>query len=398
MADWSTPESITARVRRLWSDGSLLRAHLLGQDCPVIDVPLRGPTASEMSADLGAVRAWAARLERASGGGTAYTLAHKEIGGRAVGRNTVPARAVIDRFEQAWRLLGVRDEVRAAQEMLEVTRERLPTATDWVAGRALRLLPVAGDWERIVTATAWLAEHGGQGRYVRQIDAASVDTKLVEQHRGVLAGLLEVVLAPERIDREHSRSQGFAPRYGFAEPPRLWRLRVEPGFAGLPLTLSDVGLRLDELAGLAARPRVVVVVENEVTFHALPVPASGVLVWGSGYAAGLLGRVPWVRTAARVVYAGDLDSHGFAILSMLRGKVAQVESLLMDRETLLRHRARWGREPTPTRARLAHLTAAEDALYGDLVEDVFGPAVRLEQERIAWDWVLEQLQSAGVLR
>ena len=52
----------------------------------------------------------------------------------------------------------------------------------------------------------------------------------------------------------------------------------------------------------------------------------------------------------------------------------------MDRATLLEHRERWGREPKPTRARLAHLTGAEGALYDDLVEDVLGPAVRLEQK------------------
>jgi hypothetical protein len=33
---------------------------------------------------------------------------------------------------------------------------------------------------------------------------------------------------------------------------------------------------------------------------------------------------------------------------------------------------------------LPHLTADEAALYRDLVEDVFGPAVRLEQERIGY--------------
>jgi Wadjet protein JetD, C-terminal len=33
---------------------------------------------------------------------------------------------------------------------------------------------------------------------------------------------------------------------------------------------------------------------------------------------------------------------------------------------------------------LPHLTADEAALYRDLVEDVFGTAVRLEQERISY--------------
>ncbi len=336
------------------------------------------------------------RLERGSGGGAAYALVHKEIGGRAVGRNTVPARAVVDRYDQMWRLLGVVDEVRRAELLVALTREHLPTAADWVVGRALRLLPLADDWTRILTAARWLAEHGGRGLYLRQIDAPGVDTKLVEQHRETLAGLLDVVLPAERIVHAESKGRGFAARFGFVEPPRLWRLRFAPGFAGLPAALTEAGFRLDELAGLPASPAAVLVVENAVTFQALPVPLGGVLVWGDGYAVGLLGRVPWVQGAPRVVYAGDLDSHGFAILDQLRGKVPHVESLLMDRETLLAHRPRWGTEPAPTRARLAHLTEVESALYRDLVEDVYAPAVRLEQERIGWEWVLGRLAAAGL--
>ena len=56
----------------------------------------------------------------------------------------------------------------------------------------------------------------------------------------------------------------------------------------------------------------------------------------------------------------------------------------MDRATLLAHEAHWDREPSPVNADLQHLTADEAALYRDLVEDLFGPAVRLEQERVRY--------------
>ncbi len=56
MADWSTPETVATRARRRWADGSLLTDHLRGTPCPVIDVPLHGPTVGQVSADLAAVR------------------------------------------------------------------------------------------------------------------------------------------------------------------------------------------------------------------------------------------------------------------------------------------------------------------------------------------------------
>lgn len=54
----------------------------------------------------------------------------------------------------------------------------------------------------------------------------------------------------------------------------------------------------------------------------------------------------------------------------------------MDRDTLLAHQAQWVREPSPARRALPRLTADETAVYRDLVEDRYGPAVRLEQERV----------------
>jgi hypothetical protein len=56
----------------------------------------------------------------------------------------------------------------------------------------------------------------------------------------------------------------------------------------------------------------------------------------------------------------------------------------MDRTTLESHQVHWGREPSPVSARLDHLTEPEHALYTDLVEDRYAPAVRLEQERIGF--------------
>lgn len=46
------------------------------------------------------------------------------------------------------------------------------------------------------------------------------------------------------------------------------------------------------------------------------------------------------------------------------------------------HRERWVTEPSQVDRPLPHLTDDEASVYRDLVEDAFGPSVRLEQERI----------------
>jgi len=85
-----------------------------------------------------------------------------------------------------------------------------------------------------------------------------------------------------------------------------------------------------------------------------------------------------------VEYWGDIDTHGFAILNRLRHRFSRARSILMDRGTLLAHQSQWVTEATPTRAALGLLTPAERELYADLVDGTFGPAIRLERERISF--------------
>jgi hypothetical protein len=82
------------------------------------------------------------------------------------------------------------------------------------------------------------------------------------------------------------------------------------------------------------------------------------------------------------------------MLSQLRAAFSHTTSLLMDRATLLAHEGQWVREPKPTNARLPGLNEAEHALYVDLIEDRYGIAVRLEQERIAFSAVRAALSRA----
>lgn len=371
MSGWSTPADIADRTRKRWSSGALLAAYGRGEPFPVVDVPLRGPTSAQVGEDLELVRAWIERLERGAPG--RYELITRTVGGRAIGRNELPARAVVSSYQQAWRLLGVAAEVAAFERVLAHGDE---SARDWVLTRPLRAVVVADEWPALLAARDWLETAAGS--YLRQISAPGVDTKLVERHRSTLAALLGV----PKGEAEFLRA------LGLRDKPSRVRLRCEPGFAGLDQGVSDITWRLEELAGLRVSVQRAIVVENEVTFLSAPVPVEGLLIFGAGYRAARLGQVPWLA-GVPVDYWGDLDTHGFAILASLRAALPQTRSLLMDEATLLVHRERWGREPSPTSAELTQLTPAEQAVYAGLVGDRWGTRLRLEQERIDWGWAME---------
>lgn len=381
---WTRPEDIRAAVLRRWTDGTLLRAYAAGEDCPPMEVPLRGPSASTLGDDLTAAQQWVGEIVAGGRSEGRYAVQWTSVGGRHIGRTRIPARALVTTYAQAWSLLGVAADVRRFSDLLTLVAP-VPAVRSWVLANPHRALDLGEEWPALLAAHAWLAEHRGSGAYLRQISAPGVDTKFAERHRAVLADLLGV-----------SRSAaGFITDLGLRARPQLLRMRPGPG-AGLPgalRTLTEVAARPDEAATLPVSVRTALVVENEITYLSVPVPDDGIVLWGKGFEADAVGGLPWLGSA-RVHYWGDLDTHGFAILNRLRAWLPHTTSVLMDRDTLLAHRDRWGAEPTPTRAHLARLAPAEAALYDDLVTDRLGERIRLEQERIDWTWALEHLSAA----
>ena len=376
---WTTPDEIAVKLRRRWTDGTLLSALARGEPFPALDLVVRGPKASEIGADLGAVQQWAAELDRGSRDGARYGIVYAEIGGREFGRNRIPSRVRIETYEQAWTTLGVGREVARYREILDLTGQ-VEAVYAWAVDNPLRAIEATDDWSALLAAYQWLVAARGSGRYLRTIDASGVDTKFVERHRSVLGALLGV----------SGTASGFVRDLGLASKPELVRLRFGSGFAGLPSDVTDATFRVDEVVELRVGVQVAVVVENETTFLSLEPPPEGVLFWGKGFDTDRVGRMRWLSDVP-VWYWGDLDTHGFAILDRLRAWLPQTASFLMDRESLLQHRDRWGSEPSPTSARLDRLDADESALYADLVVDRYGPAVRLEQERLDWGWVLDHV-------
>ena len=368
---WTSPADVREVVRRKWP--SLLTAFMTGEPWAPLDVPLRGPGPAEIGERLAEVQDWAADWERAGRG--PLRVEYKKIGGRLVGTNQIPSRAWLDGYVQAWELLGTRREVRKLTELAELAKAECPRVVSWLEHRPVRALDLAAEWPRLLATVRWIDDRQLAGMYVRQVDVPGVDTKFIEKHRRVLTDLLDLQLDPARIDMEVT---DFAGRYGFARKPAYVRLRLAAPDAGF----SEMTVRAGELA---VPPRVTraFIVENEITYLAFPLASEAIVIFGDGYAVNVLERLPWLADLD-LVYWGDVDTHGFAILNRLRHRFPRARSILMDRDTLLAHRSQWVTEATPTRAALGLLTAPEQELYQDLIAGVFGPAIRLEQERISF--------------
>jgi hypothetical protein len=389
---WSTTDDLRTALYRRWDRGELLRALATGDAWVPIRVPLRAPTSREMASDFGAVQDWAAQLHRDAGGDRrpSFRIETRTVGGRLVGSNAIPAAALFDEPDQVWRLLRVAGEVSTFETTYAVSRTADPAIAEWVAEHPLKALSHAARWREVTATALWLRDKVGTAAYLREIDVPGVDTKFIEGHRPLLAELLDA-LAPGVADESRSAGRDFARRYGFSDKPAMTRVR---SLDGAPVVggFTDAVVRVDELARSALPGRRVLIVENEITFLALPPLADAIAFFGAGFDVLRLGRVSWLRDRD-VVYWGDIDTHGFVILDRLRGQLPDVRSTLMDLDTLTAHASQWTTDPSPSRASLERLTPAESEVYRVLRDHELGTSVRLEQERVAFRRVETALMS-----
>ena len=383
---WTEPADILATLRRRWESGLELAAFAFGDPFEPMSLPIRGPSAGDLAARFGQAQDWTARWELAAG--TTLRIQYGDIGGRRVGVNRIPQRVWVDTADQLWRHLGVRAEVDSYVDLVRRTEQAAPELLTWMRSRPHKVLELRADWDLLVHTVLWIdSDAGGGGLYLRQLDVPGVDTKFVERHRAVLSALLDLRLDPSRVDPSVP-STDFLGRYRFRRKPSYVRFRLlEPASDN---GFSEMTVRATELARLPLTQRRIFAVENETTYLAFPDVPDAAIIFGGGYAVSALTPLTWL-VERDLVYWGDLDTHGFAILNVLRRQFPSTRSMLMDRRTLFAHESQWVTEPSQSLGPLDHLTPSEQRLHADLADHTFGTSVRLEQERIQFSAIEQAL-------
>jgi hypothetical protein len=394
---WSTPDDIVASVKKLWESGALLAARLDGRSLFPHELRLRQPTAADMGEQFDAVRNWIAALSEASRDrkGHGYELVWRDINHRQLGRNRLPAAAVIPTEADALRMLGRGSDARRFDQLAGATLAAFPVLRPWIHNHALVLIEQGDAWAQVLAVLEWFVCHPRPGIYLRQLDIAGVDSKFIEARKGLFAELLDHVMPAETILASHVGPRQFEARYGLLNKPAMIRFRLLDA-AHFIDGLSDLTVPVAQFASLQSRVERVFVTENEINALAFPDVRSGMVVFGGGYGIDRLAQVDWLR-GRELLYWGDIDTHGFAILDRLRAKLPHARSILMNTDTLHAHRHLWGAEEADKRytGQLARLTPAEQQLFIALRDDQFGARLRLEQERIGYTWTVDAIRTCA---
>ena len=365
-----------------------LRAVVQGEPFFPLEIRFRKAKAGD---EYLALREWVGALLAGSKAerGFGYEVMLAEKKSRRYGRQSLPAHIIINKEDDFLRLIGKKREFGEWKTAVSHTIATFPQLQNWLAQHPHRVLPHLPIWDDLLLVCAYFVAHPRPDLYMRELPVP-VHSKFIEEHQAILRHLLDELLPPDAILADESH---FERRFGlrYDEPQIRLRLLDESLRGELGWPTADISITLSACAGLMGiNGRILLIVENKMTFLTLPPLQNGIAIWGKGFQVNLLREVGWLADCD-MLYWGDLDAQGFAILSQLRGYWPQTRSFLMDAATL----EKYGDfvvtgTPSPV-MELGHLDEGETAVYRQLATRNW----RLEQERISQADVMAVLGLQG---
>lgn len=396
------PVEIKKKALKIWDSQRFLIANLTGELLFPLDIPFRKITARKAIDDFTIVREWMKDLVSASKDhlGYGYSVEYKEINHQQLGKQSFPSRIYFISEDEFLKFIGKQREFKLFQKLLEQTLRDQPALQVWLEQKPLKLLEHKARWPQLLMVCKYFQDNPEPDCYIRELDIVGVDSKFVEQNKGILRELLDQLLPDEAIDYEVKglAGHGFERRYGLKYDEPLIRFRILDIKLAGDSGLTDISVPVSQFRKLALPCKQIYITENKTNGLSFPPVKDAIIIFGLGYGVSSLATVDWLRDR-EIFYWGDIDTHGFSILSQLRSYFPKAQSFMMDRETLLEFKSLWVTEPDDKRcvAKLINLNHDEQRLYVELRDDVAGNRIRLEQERIGM-YYLQNLLSKSRCR
>ena len=378
-----TLQEINKKARRPWSSGAFLKSWLRDETFFPFEIPFKTPTGRTLNSEFLQVRDWIATLHSHSKNatGSGYQLEYRTVSHQQLGQQRLPHRIVFENWEDWLAFIGQPSAFKQFQGLIDQTKRQLPQVMPFVNSKPVKVLDYAAVWSQLIAVCRYFQLNPKPDRYIRQLDIQGVDTKFIEAHKGILSELFVLALEPEDFDGSVTgiAENGFERRFGLRYDEPLIRFRLLDSNA--PVTDMSVPLSQFIDPGVSQ----IFITENKVNGLAFPSVKDAIVIFGLGYGIRSLFSVRWLEDK-HIIYWGDIDTHGFSMLSQLRGWFGQTKSLLMDQKTLDKHLPLCVEETESKRflADLINLTNSEQALFDALRQNQLGKNLRLEQERIAF--------------
>ena len=314
--------------------------------------------------------------------GFGYSITYQKVRTRNHGEQEIPVSIGFETEQDYIKFIGKGQATAYFRENLEMILSLFPELREWIGKYPCKVIDNHDLWDDLLKVCGYFKRNPNPHLYIRELPI-TIHTKFIEQNKAIIRELLDIIIV-EHINVEE---KAFERRYNLKYDEPLVRFRIldksicKQFFNGI----EDLSIPINQFQLLNLPIRTVYIVENKMNMLTFPSMENSIVVWGHGFGVDVMKDVEWMKTK-KIYYWGDLDAHGFQILSEIRTHFNQVVSFLMDRATFDKFFEGDKGSETNVEKELC-LTREENELFNYLKENDY----RLEQEKIPYDYASKRI-------
>lgn len=315
-----------------------------------------------------------------------YTVKYQTINKKDIGAQDIPSEISFQTESDFLKFLHKEKEVAEFQTDYTFILSKFPELKEWIIKYPKKIIENHSRWNDLLKVCHYFTTTPKPNLYIRELPI-QIHTKFIENNKGIIKELLDVLISPYTNTKETNFEKRFNLKY--AEPTVRFRILDKNISSQYFSKIDDISIPISQFEELYLPIKNILIVENKTNLLTialtLPEMENTIVVFGSGYKVENLKNVKWFEQM-NLFYWGDLDVHGFEILSKFRGYFPHTKSILMDKLTFERY---FDNDvgTVSTNSTELNLIAEEQELYELLKENNW----RLEQEKIPLKYVNEVL-------
>ncbi len=324
--------------------------------------------------------------------GFGYTIEFEKIKNRNVGEQLFPIKIYFETREDYLEFVKKDREFSRFNEVTKKILSEFPVLKGWLVKHPVKVIENFDKWVDLLKVCHYFVECPKPGIYVREIPL-DISTKFIEENESIIRLLLDVLIENDANKDENT----FEKRFNLKYREELIRVRILDEELALKYFngFSDFSIPQSLFLSQNIPCKKIFVLENHTNFSnilnflTLPQLKESIAIFGKGFQIGLLKDASWISNRD-IIYWGDIDCHGFQILSQVRGYFPRTRSCMMDFQTFndFHDLATTGVDTTVTH--LKNLTEEEHRLFSHLLH--LKEKNRLEQEKIPHSYALRKIE------
>lgn len=334
--------------------------------------------------------------------GRGYTVETKTIKTHKQGMQTIIEKIYFETEIDFIRFIGKEKETENFKKHLSIVKSRFlnlnaeDVQNNWLKKHLRSLIAETEDdyWQNIFLCAIWFLNNPHCNVYLREIPVP-VHTKFIEQNTSLIFSVYTALNKNEDTDKVSSNADIY----------KRWGVRTAEPFIRFRSLDKDIHLKIlnEEFTSyeiqtpLSAFAKInfnsieyIFIVENLMVYLTFPAFNKALCIFGSGFAAVNLKECKTLNEK-KLYYFGDMDEHGFEILSNVRSIFPNIQSFCMDQKTYETFSI-FAVKGENSHSKIEDLNLSEDELHLFKFLRENKTIGRLEQEKISQTFIKSRIE------